>query len=973
VADYNHNRVVKLSPDTPDGYHTAYTYAPDSGPFNHLSKINGDIAEADGYLSGGLAMAGNHDYVQIPSDPAMDVQSFTIEAWIKPDLADRPIFMRKNNAGEYELLFTMNNDHTLSGYINNSAPVYFDGAADFDDGNFHHVALTYNSTTNELTAYVDGSPYGDVAVMDAELDFGNSDAFIGFNGNWWSFDGVIDEVRFWNVVRSQGEIDGSKEAELTGSEPGLVGYWKCNVLDTDMYHKALGGFSNPHHISVNPSDQSVWVAEFGAQVTRVTKDCDRVVTRVGGFNHPYSTYIPPGGETVWVLDREPIWIVDHMTSQVVVMSFDGTILHKITELWYPTGIAGFLPATDHVSSAENGDASHTYPLTGEFEATLRVTDNDGNSDTDAVLIRAGIFPESLPAAYPTTGRVPLTVYFASNGYSPTGSIEYFNWNFGDGSPVWSRRITDSVTHTYNVPGTYTATLTVIDNRNLSHSASAVITVLPPLEEGAPQAFAAADPSEGNAPLEVTLEGFGVDIDGFIRQFEWDFTSNGDYEFTSATTGITTHPYTDPGSYTATLRVTDDKGKTGTDTVGIQAKTPNSPTASASADPVNGAATLDVQFTGTGTDPDGTILLYEWDFDGDGNYDHTSSTTATTSHSYAVPGDYNAVLKVTDNNGLPDTDRVNVNVSAGITATLSDDIFDPATGQVSIHTVLTADNTTVTILIKNRVGEVIRTLVDNAVRFVGFYADAWDGRDDAGNIVRSGVYLYVIEYEVGGVKFVYDLTNNVSTDKTTPSTVYPASFNPFNAETNFFRYTLDRKSEVTIYISDYINEILYAGLRVKTLFLRKPLKAGSYVAVWDGTDDLGNLVNPGDYVIATMAWALPDNAIIVNNEPILSDVTVSPGYLNPDARPYDETNFATFSFTLSKTADVTASIYDESNYIVKSITRTDLPEGAGNEIQWDGINKDGDYVPPGVYRIKLIATDADGNMSDEGNALMVVFY
>ena len=43
-----------------------------------------------------------------------------------------------------------------------------------------------------------------------------------------SFNGIIDEVRIWNVARTQQEIQQYMHQQLTGTEPGLVGYWQFN-------------------------------------------------------------------------------------------------------------------------------------------------------------------------------------------------------------------------------------------------------------------------------------------------------------------------------------------------------------------------------------------------------------------------------------------------------------------------------------------------------------------------------------------------------------------------------------------------------------------------------------------------------------------------------------------------------------------------------------------------------------------------
>ncbi len=70
----------------------------------------------------------------------------------------------------------------------------------------------------------------------------------------------------------------------------------------------------------------------------------------------------------------------------------------------------------------------------------------------------------------------------------------------------------------------------------------------------------------------------------------------------------------------------------------------------------GFAPLMANFDAIGSSDDGTIVSYHWDF-GDGN----SANTATTSNEYMAPGDYQAVLTVTDNDGLTDTDSVLVSV------------------------------------------------------------------------------------------------------------------------------------------------------------------------------------------------------------------------------------------------------------------------------------------------------------------------
>jgi len=170
---------------------------------------------------------------------------------------------------------------------------------------------------------------------------------------------------------------------------------------------------------------------------------------------------------------------------------------------------------------------------------------------------------------------------------------------------------------------------------------------------------------------VTLLGTGTDPDGTIVLYEWDFTSDGTYDTTNTTSGTTTHIYADPGTYIATLRVTDDGGLTDTDSVTITVTEAANllPVANAGADQevdVDQAVTL----SGSGTDPDGTIVLYEWDFENDGTWDWNSTTTGVTTHTYTSAGTFTARLRVTDNDGATDTDTATYTVN-DITAPVAD--------------------------------------------------------------------------------------------------------------------------------------------------------------------------------------------------------------------------------------------------------------------------------------------------------------
>ncbi|NWH05408.1 PKD domain-containing protein [Desulfobacter latus] len=969
IADKSNNRIVKLSADAPKGYHTdVHSVTPEEISEEIPTMAFGQTTRQGGNLSDGLYLDGSGDYLLIPDGTFPDLTDFTLEAWIKGEYVhNSALFMRGNADGGNEIYIGFYGNSAIEVILDNGSSQRFSGNLNFIDNAWHHVAVTYDATTQTLSCFVNGEAYGTPVTLSAAMEFQGSHALIGadydgFNtslGNY--FKGTIDEVRLWNTARTPTQLDASKDAELDGSESGLISYWKLNTLDPTPYHQTLGGFNQPQFIALNPANGIAWVCDYNNnQMVKVSRDCTRELARIDGFNHPHEAAVNPRNGSVWVADT------DH--HQIAVLDAGGRLLQRIDGFNRPTSLLITPDTGKHISLTSDQPVEHTYPNTGKYSAALRVTDDQGNTDTDTIVIKAGSYPEALAIAYPTTGTVPLTVRFAANAKSPAGTIETFEWDFdGDGTRDWYTVISENKEHTFTKPGVYTATLTVTDNQGLQDVKTVTITVLKPNE--GPEVFASADPKNGYPPLEVTFTGLGKSANTTLKLFEWDFNGDGSYDYSSNTSGITSHTYAAAGLYNAVFRATDQAGNSTTERVRVNVKPIGAPTATIQASVTSGSAALEVQFNGSGGEKE-NIVTYEWDFNGDGVYDVTSATATQVDHVYTIPGAYNALLRITNDQGLSDTAMVTINVSAGVSASLSLDSFDPTAGEtIDINSVLTSQ-AKVSIKITDRTGKLLRALVTDETRSSGYYTDTWDGKDDKGAILESGVYLYTIEYETGGTTYVYDLTNDVDPANQIITPDYPSTFNPFNAETNFFRYTLDAKSEITVYISPFVGG---AQTRAKTLLLRQPQKAGSYVLVWDGTDDSGDLVEAMSYVLAVFQWPLPDNAIIINTSPVISDPSINPVYLNPDAHPYDDENRTEITFTLSKESDVILSIFDASNYIIRTVTLEKVPAGPGNKIYWDGKNSSGKNVTPGVYRTKLIATDANGSKSLDANALLIIFY
>lgn len=152
------------------------------------------------------------------------------------------------------------------------------------------------------------------------------------------------------------------------------------------------------------------------------------------------------------------------------------------------------------------------------------------------------------SASPSRGTVPLDVQFdALVSYDPDGHITRWDWDFGDGETDTG----ETVSHRFVAPGTYLVRLSVRDNRRATSVATTSIEVVEFNEP--PVAKMTINPLSGGAPLLVTFDGIGsTDEDGQIVTWTWDF---GDGEHGSGS--IVSHRYTQPGTYTIRLTVSDD--------------------------------------------------------------------------------------------------------------------------------------------------------------------------------------------------------------------------------------------------------------------------------------------------------------------------------------------------------------------------------------------------------------------------------
>jgi hypothetical protein len=236
---------------------------------------NSGSAQAAGYS---LKFDGVDDYVAIPDtngDFDFDT-AFTVESWVKP--------LTFSGSGQYKAI-------VRGAHVEPPAPpsggwVMFQSYLDYSSwglsvcvpgceaavsgpGNlvlneWQHLAGVYNGTF--ITIYRNGTLVSTYSYSGnvSDLDYG---VIIGL----WveSFNGLIDEVRIWNISRTQAEIQADMNHILSGNETGLVGYWRFDegigqTVSDSTSHNNNGRLGSTSSVDIN---DPAWDTE-GAPITR---------------------------------------------------------------------------------------------------------------------------------------------------------------------------------------------------------------------------------------------------------------------------------------------------------------------------------------------------------------------------------------------------------------------------------------------------------------------------------------------------------------------------------------------------------------------------------------------------------------------------------------------------------------------------------------------------------------------------------
>jgi hypothetical protein len=235
-----------------------------------------------GKYGGSLNFDGDNDYLSIDHKPYFALPPFTAEAWVKfdqlPSVSGKyeNFLTKKNSSSPYDTWmvygdnYPSNQDHISFGVVDNSGTgFYVTSDSTVSAGTWYHVVAMLDSNYS-MNLYINGikqlSTDNSGSIHNSDSDF-----YIGvqyFDGS--QFNGLIDEVKFYNYIRTQKQILEDMNSDAPGLYPVLnlsfdEGYG-ATAHDSTIYGN--NGTLNPGISGSNTATSAMWTRDgkFGKAI-----------------------------------------------------------------------------------------------------------------------------------------------------------------------------------------------------------------------------------------------------------------------------------------------------------------------------------------------------------------------------------------------------------------------------------------------------------------------------------------------------------------------------------------------------------------------------------------------------------------------------------------------------------------------------------------------------------------------------------
>ncbi|MFQ6094388.1 MAG: LamG-like jellyroll fold domain-containing protein, partial [bacterium] len=298
-----------------------------------------------------------------------------------------------------------------------------------------HVAFTFDNPSDVVRLFINGVQVGTGAAL--AKDMPDTDAPILIGKHYYTpaaLDGLIDEIRIWNVARTPAQIQADMNRSLTGNEPGLIGYWR---FDEGSGQTAGDSSGNGNH------------GRLGSTSSVDADDPSWVVSDAPVASEPFITVTSPNGGENWLVgsNHDIIWASEtSITNVKIEYSTDSG------SSWY------IIVAT----TPNDGSYTWTIPNTPSSNCLVRISDAVDDDPSD---VSNGPFSITVPPSITIISPNGGENWLVGNSYDITWSSQNFMGDVKieystDGGSSWN-----TIAATTPNDGTYNWTVPDVSSSN----------------------------------------------------------------------------------------------------------------------------------------------------------------------------------------------------------------------------------------------------------------------------------------------------------------------------------------------------------------------------------------------------------------------------------------------------------------------------------------------------------------------------
>ncbi|NUQ83034.1 MAG: hypothetical protein HUU10_15635, partial [Bacteroidetes bacterium] len=187
----------------------------------------------------GYSLSTGLGNVYIPDHASLNPGSaFTIETWVYRSQSGSKLMINKGNQNNFS--FTIDEGSLTFQSGTGTGGTTLGTGTTLPVGEWIHVAMTYDASADLIRFYKNGFLiYTQSRTLNAITNHAGS-TFFHMTGSGMR----IDEYRYWTRVRSDAEIQDQFQKELTGTQTGLVVYYKFNEGSGSSVADASGKGNN---------------------------------------------------------------------------------------------------------------------------------------------------------------------------------------------------------------------------------------------------------------------------------------------------------------------------------------------------------------------------------------------------------------------------------------------------------------------------------------------------------------------------------------------------------------------------------------------------------------------------------------------------------------------------------------------------------------------------------------------------------